>query len=138
MSRIGKTALGLLVTVAGVTVPAVAAEAAGPACDVKYDASGHTGGFTASIEIRNTGTVAIKGWTFGFPLTAAATVIEFYNAELVTPKIDVAAHDVGWNANVDPGHSINISLLADGPAKPEPAYFTVNGLRCKKVLSAAR
>jgi hypothetical protein len=134
MSRIGKTALGLLVTVAGVTVPAAAAEAAGPACEVKYAASAHTGGFTASIEIRNTGTVAIRGWTFGFPLTSAATVLEFYNAVLVTPRGDVTAHDVGWNATVNPLNSINISLLAEGPAKPEPTYFTVNGLRCSKVL----
>jgi hypothetical protein len=128
MSRIGRV-LGVLTALAGVVVPAGAARADAAACAVKYKASPYTGGMTAEITVKNTGDVAIKGWTFRFPLEA--TVVEFWNAELISPTTVVTTRDKGWNAEVPPGGSISLGFRAVGSAGAGPAWFTVNDLPCQ-------
>jgi hypothetical protein len=73
--------------------------------------------------------VAIKGWTFRFPLEA--TVVEFWNAELISPTTVVTTRDKGWNAEVPPGGSISLGFRAVGSAGAGPAWFTVNDLPCQ-------
>jgi endoglucanase len=131
MSRIGRAVLGVALTVAGVAGPAGAAQAAaGAACEVAYQRSTYTGGFTAEITVRNIGTEPIKGWTFKFPLDTSATVVEFWNAELLSANGLIAAREKEWNALVRPGGSINIGFRADGTSGT-PSGFTVNDLPCR-------
>jgi hypothetical protein len=129
MSRIGRALVGVLVALAGVAGPAGAARADAAACAVKYKASPYTGGLTAEITVKNVGDVTIKGWTFRFPLEA--TVVEFWNAELITPSAVVTTRDKGWNAEVPPGGSISLGFRAVGSAGADPAWFTVNDLSCQ-------
>jgi hypothetical protein len=127
MSRIGR-GLAVLVALAGVAGPAGAARADAAACAVKYKASPYTGGLTAEITVRNTGDAPIKGWTFRFPLEA--TVLEFWNALLISPTAVVTTRDKGWNADVPPGGTISLGFRAVGTAGADPAWFTVNDLTC--------
>jgi hypothetical protein len=132
MSRIGRAVLGLLVAAAGIAGPAGAARAAAAAaCDVAYRGSAFTGGYTAAITIRNIGDETIDGWTFSFPLGAGTTVVEFWNADLLTASSIVSARDKGWNAKVPPGGSIDVGFRAAGPSGGEPSWFSVNGIRCQ-------
>jgi acetylxylan esterase len=131
MSRIGPALLGVALTVAGVAGPAGAARAeAAAACAVTYQKSEYTGGFTAEITVLNTGSATIDGWTFRFPLDATATVVELWNAELLSASGMIAARDRTWNAVVPPGGSINIGFRADGTSGA-PSGFTVNDLPCQ-------
>ncbi|GIE36752.1 hypothetical protein Ait01nite_097970 [Actinoplanes italicus] len=127
MSRIGR-GLAVVVALAGVAGPAGAARADAAGCAVRYKASPYTGGLTAEITVKNTGGVTIKGWTFRFPLEA--TVVEFWNAELITPTTVVTTRDKGWNADVPVGGSISLGFRAVGVAGADPAWFTVNDLVC--------
>jgi hypothetical protein len=118
-------------TVAGIAGPAGAARAeTGAACEVLYQKSSHSGGFTATITVRNTGTVPIRGWTFKFPLDTTATVVEFWNAVLVSASGVIAAHEQAWNGLVLPGGSITIGFRAAGTSGT-PSGFTVNDLPCR-------
>ena len=118
----------LMATVGATGVP-TAAEAA---CAVTYHAYPYTGGFTTHITIQNTGSLVIYGWTFAFPLESGATVVEFYNAVLRSPSGIVAATDAGWNATVSPPNAIGIGFRATGAPGADPAWFTVNGIRCSR------
>jgi hypothetical protein len=131
MSRIGRVVLGVALTLAGVAGPAGAARAgATAACAVAYQQSAYTGGFTAAITVRNTGSEIIDGWTFSFPLDPGATVVEFWNADLLSATGVVAARDRKWNAVVRPGGSIDIGFRAAGTSGA-PSLFTVNNLPCQ-------
>lgn len=132
MSRIGRALVAAaLLTVASVAGPAGAARAdAAGACEVVYEDAQYTGGFTAAITVRNTGSETIDGWTFSFPLDAGATVVEFWNADLLSASGVVAARDKEWNAVVAPGGSIDVGFRADGTSSV-PAQFTVNDLPCQ-------
>jgi len=133
MSRIGRAVLGLALTaagVAGLAGPARAAAAA--ACEVAYRQSNHTGGFTAGVTVKNIGSDTINGWTFKFPLVATATVVEVWNADLVSADTVVTTRDKGWNAKVKPGNSIGIGFRATGSTETDPSWFTVNGLTCQR------
>jgi hypothetical protein len=132
MSRIGRV-IGVLAVLAGVLGPAGAARADAAACAVKYKASPYTGGFTALITVTNVGDQDIRGWTFRFPLETTATVVEFWNAQLIAPTVVVITQDKGWNANVAPGGSISLGLRAVGTAGADPAWFTVNDITCDRV-----
>jgi cellulase/cellobiase CelA1 len=135
MSRIGRAALGVALMVAGVAGPAGAARADAAvadtaACEVAYQDSPYTGGFTAAVTVLNTGSVTIDGWTFSFPLDTGATVVEFWNAELLSASGLIAARDKKWNAVVPPGGSIDIGFRAEGTSAT-PSTFTVNDLPCQ-------
>jgi hypothetical protein len=131
MSRIGRSVLGVALTVAGVAGPAGAARAdATAACEVVYQSAQYTGGFTAAITVRNVGSQTIDGWTFRFPLDTSATVVEFWNADLLSATGEVAARDKQWNAVVRPGGSINVGFRADGTSGT-PSRFAVNDLPCQ-------
>jgi cellulase/cellobiase CelA1 len=131
MSGIGRTVLGVALTAAAVAGPAGAARAdAAAACEVVYQTSQYTGGFTAAITVRNIGSATIDGWTFRFPLDLTATVVEFWNADLLSASGVVAARDKTWNAVVPPGGSIDVGFRAAGTSGA-PAGFTVNDLPCQ-------
>lgn len=131
MSRIRRALLGVALTLAGVAVPAGAARAdAAAACEVTYRKSEYTGGFTAAITVLNTGSETIDGWTFKFPLDTSATVLEFWNAELLSARGVVTARDKKWNAVVAPGGSIDIGFRAEGTSGA-PSGFSVNDLPCQ-------
>lgn len=134
MSRIGRAVWGLAVVAVCAVAPAEAAEAAdetkGPACEVAYLPSPHSGGFTANVTLRNTGGVTISGWTFVFPVIEGVEVVDFWEAELVSPTGMVIARNAPHNPVLGPDSSLTIGFLAKGPAEPHPSSFAINGVEC--------
>jgi len=134
MSRIGRAVLGLLAALACVVAPAGTATAMpaadGPACAITYRPWAHTGGFTAEIIIRNSGTATIYGWTLSFPLNEGAEIVDMWNAELDSPSGLISARNTPDNGRVDPGAAISLGFLASGTAAGVPSPFTVNGIIC--------
>ncbi|BCY13379.1 hypothetical protein L3i22_084670 [Actinoplanes sp. L3-i22] len=118
--------LGAALMIPGAATPAGTAAV----CEVAYRMSAYTGGFTAGITVLNIGTETINGWTFRFPLDATATVVEIWNAVLLSATDVVTTRDKSWNAVVPPGNSITIGFRATG-ASATPSSFTVNDLPCR-------
>ena len=133
MSRIGRVALGLLMTVACLVAPAEAATAAGRdvlACDVTYRSVQHWDGFTARITIGNTGTATINGWTLIFRLNEGVEIVDVWNARLTSTSGTIIAHNVQHNGVVERDSSIDVGFRANGIAGRDPSTFTVNGTIC--------
>jgi cellulase/cellobiase CelA1 len=84
-------------------------------------------GFQAEIELQNTGSEAIVGWTLGFDLGRPITSL--WNGVYLGETGGVhSVQDAGWNANLAPGGSVVIGFTggAGGPLVP-PTSYTVNG-----------
>jgi Cellulose binding domain len=134
VSRIGRAVLGLLAAAVCAVAPAEAAKAAveteGAACEVDYRPYPYSGGFTATVTLRNTGTVTINGWTFLFPVDDGVEVIEIWEAELVAPSGLVTARNQPHNPVLEPGGSLTIGFRARGAQQAHPSTFTINTVVC--------
>jgi endoglucanase len=133
VSSIGQLTFGLLLTAVCVYTPTATAAgtgADGAACAVAFRPYPATGGFTADLTVRNTGTVPINGWTLRFPLDDGAKVSHFWEAELLSPSGPVVAQNKPYNGLVPAGGAIGLGFKASGPLPQGLPRFTVNGIIC--------
>lgn len=101
-----------------------------PDCEVRYDANKWSGGLSAHVQLKNTGTTAWNGWklTFSFPGTQKIT--SGWAANWTQTGKDVTATSMTWNGQVDPGKAVYIGFNASGGGA-DPTSFKVNGKACK-------
>ncbi|MEH1017544.1 cellulase family glycosylhydrolase [Micromonospora sp. CPCC 206060] len=123
-------AIGALTMGASVALPATNATAAA-GCAVTYTTSSWTGGFTASITIKNLGD-AINGWTLGFTFPdAGQRVGQGWSATYSQSGSTVTAKDMGYNATLSTGATTNIGFNGTWTtSNPAPTSFTLNGTVC--------
>ena len=75
-------------------------------------------GYVGSVDITNTGTEPIDGWTLGFPFPRAwQSFGSGWNANWTRRRHRVAATNVDWNAAIAPGATINSATSATTPAR---------------------
>ncbi|MFC5825231.1 glycoside hydrolase family 48 protein [Nonomuraea insulae] len=125
-----------LVLVAGGTaaVTAVPAQAA-VACSVTYAANqwgSGSGGFTASITLKNTGD-PITSWSLGFdfPTTGQKYTPTGWGANWSQSGTRVTGTNMSWNGNLGTGASTNIGFNGTWTgSNPSPTVFSVNGVAC--------
>jgi len=103
----------------------------GSSCQVLYTPDNWQGGFTANIQINNTGTSTINGWTlkFTFPgdekITNAWNGVESQSGEAVTITNESYNSTIAVNGNVTLGFQ---GTWTNSDAVP--TAFTVNGATC--------
>jgi hypothetical protein len=103
----------------------------GGGCQVLYTPDNWQGGFTANIQINNTGTSAINGWTlkFTFPgdekITNAWNGVESQSGEAVTITNESYNSTIAANGNVTLGFQGTWTS-----SDAVPTAFTVNGATC--------
>lgn len=103
----------------------------GASCKVVYQASSWNTGLSANIQIVNTGTTAISGWTLGFSLPSGQTVTQGWSATWSQSGANVTAKNLDWNANLAAGASTNIGFNgAHNGTNTNPTSFTLNGTAC--------
>ena len=94
----------------------------GAGCAVKYTANSWNNGFTADVQITNTGSSAINGWTLNYSLPGGQTVTNAWNATVSQSGSAVTARNVGHNGSRRtrrhgqlrlPGHPERVVLVAD-------------------------
>ncbi|MFI7437353.1 cellulose binding domain-containing protein [Micromonospora haikouensis] len=101
---------------------------------VAYTMNSWGSGFTASIDITNTGTSAINGWTLAFTLPSGQSITSGWNATYSPSSGQVSARNVDYNAAIAPGATINIGFQATTSGSTvEPTAFTLNGVACTVV-----
>ncbi|NLU78776.1 glycosyl hydrolase family 5 [Micromonospora sp. HNM0581] len=106
-----------------------------PTCTVSYTNYGSWQGgtgFTAQVDIRNTGTTTVNGWTARFAFTGDAKVREAWMAKVTQSGATVTAKSDSYNSRIDPGASVMFGFNATtgGGANPSPGLVTVNGTAC--------
>ncbi|MDI5936663.1 MULTISPECIES: cellulose binding domain-containing protein [Micromonospora] len=101
---------------------------------VAYTMNSWGTGFTASIDITNTGTSAINGWTLAFTLPSGQSITSGWGATYSPSSGQVSARNVEYNGTIAPGATINVGFQATTSGNTaEPTAFTLNGVACTVV-----
>jgi endoglucanase len=100
-------------------------------CAVAYTANTWGGGFTAALNVTNTGTTAWPDWTLHFAFPGNQKVTQGWSATWSQTGTDVTAKAMSWNGSVAPGQSVSIGFNGSYTgSNANPAAFTVNGRTC--------
>jgi hypothetical protein len=103
------------------------------ACAVTFtDASDWGNGYVASVDVTNTGTEVVDGWTLAFSLRRPwQSFGGGWNATWTADGASLSATNVDWNASIAPGASINVGFVGNyGGPNVLPNLFTLNGTLC--------
>lgn len=123
------TAAGL----AALAVPAVSNVTAQAAtgCDVTYTILNEwPGGYTAGVTATNLG-APVSSWTIGWEFDAGQQVTDHWNAAIVQSGSSVTASDVGYNAGLGTGATVEFGFNGSwNSSNPVPGSFTFNGVAC--------
>nr|MDT0659177.1 cellulase family glycosylhydrolase [Micromonospora sp. DSM 115978] len=129
-SLLAAGAVGALVLGASALLPASNAVAAA-GCAVTYTTNDWSGGFTASVTIRNLGD-ALNGWTLGFTFpNTSQRVVQGWSASYQQSGSAVTATNAAWNGNLGTNASTTIGFNGSfSGTNPAPTSFTLNGTLC--------
>ena len=118
------------------STPAVSFVTGTPAtstCAVKVTTTSDWGnGYAGNVDITNTGSEPVDGWTLGFSYPRPWLSFRGgWNANWTAAGTSVSASNVDWNASIAPGATISVGY-AGNYAGPNllPALFTLNGTVC--------
>ncbi|MEU3164903.1 cellulose binding domain-containing protein [Streptosporangium sp. NPDC006930] len=101
------------------------------ACRVAYTMNSWNNGFTTAISITNTGSTALNGWSLSFTLPSGQAITSGWNATYSPTTGTVNATNVGYNAALAPGASLEIGFQATHSGNTsKPSSFTLNGNTC--------
>jgi cellulase/cellobiase CelA1 len=105
----------------------------GAACAVKYTANSWNNGFTADVQITNTGSSAINGWTLTYGLPSGQTVTNAWNATVSQSGSTVTARNVGHNGSIAPGGTASFGYQGTlSGSYSSPTSFSLNGASCSR------
>ncbi|MBQ1027327.1 cellulose binding domain-containing protein [Micromonospora sp. C95] len=102
-------------------------------CAVKYTANSWNNGFTADVQITNTGSSTINGWTLAYSLPSGQQVTNSWNATVSQSGSSVTARNVGYNGTISPGGSASFGYQGTlNGSYANPTAFTLNGAACSR------
>ncbi|MCM0675588.1 cellulose binding domain-containing protein [Micromonospora phytophila] len=105
----------------------------GSGCAVKYTPNAWNNGFTADVQITNTASSAINGWTLAYSLPAGQQVTSSWNATVSQSGSAVTARNVSWNGSIAPGGTASFGYQGTlSGAYSSPTSFTLNGVACAR------
>ncbi|MEU8001413.1 cellulose binding domain-containing protein [Catellatospora sp. NPDC049111] len=129
---------GVLVRLAAVTGAAVLAATAltapahaqGGGVDCAYLLTAYPGGFSASVQLANTGP-AVDGWVLSWSFPADTTIHGVWQSRITQPDPRTAiAVNMPWNARIPAGTTLGFGWTAAAPATDIPTDLTLNGVPC--------
>ncbi|MET8365719.1 cellulose binding domain-containing protein [Micromonospora sp. NPDC005194] len=102
-------------------------------CAVKYTANSWNNGFTADVQITNTGSSAINGWTLTYNLPGGQTVTNAWNATVSQSGSAVTARNVSHNGSIAPGGTASFGYQGTlNGSYSSPTSFSLNGTSCSR------
>ncbi|MGC4855578.1 GH12 family glycosyl hydrolase domain-containing protein [Micromonospora sp. DT4] len=102
-------------------------------CAVKYTANSWNNGFTADVQITNTGSSAINGWTLNYNLPGGQTVTNAWNATVNQSGSAVTARNVSHNGSIAPGGTASFGYQGTlNGSYSSPTSFSLNGTTCAR------
>ncbi|MEW2521962.1 glycoside hydrolase family 6 protein [Actinacidiphila alni] len=113
------------------TEPPTTPPPTGAACSVSYKiASAWTGGFTADVTVRNTGSAAVNGWSLAWSFPGDQKITSAWNAKATQSGAAVTATDLGYNGTIAAGGSTAFGFQGTASGSGSPTAFTLNGASC--------
>ncbi|BCB91611.1 PQQ-dependent sugar dehydrogenase [Phytohabitans suffuscus] len=101
------------------------------ACRVTYQTQVWGTGFQGTVQVTNTGTQPISGWTAGWTFPGTQRIGSAWNATVTQTGAAVSARNADWNATIAPGATVEFGFLGTpGGTQPPPTAFTLNGNPC--------
>uniref|UniRef100_UPI001585EF1E cellulose binding domain-containing protein n=1 Tax=Streptomyces sp. TRM64462 TaxID=2741726 RepID=UPI001585EF1E len=90
-----------------------------------------SGGFTAQVTVRNTGTAPVDGWRVGWTWPSGQSVTQAWNAAVGQSDAAVTAANVAYNSVIPAGGTVTFGFNgAWSGANTAPAAFTLNSADC--------
>ena len=90
-----------------------------------------TPGFQASVDIKNTGSAAINGWTLAWSFPNGQTITQLWNATYTQTGANVSATNAAYNGTIAPGANTSFGFQGTYTSNDSsPTSFTVNGAAC--------
>ncbi|SEG84793.1 endoglucanase [Actinacidiphila yanglinensis] len=113
------------------TTPPPTTPPSGGTCAVTYTiANAWTGGFTADVTVRNTGSATVNGWSLRWTFPGDQKITSAWNARTTQSGAAVTATDLGYNATVPVGGSVDFGFQGTTSSTAPPSSFTLNGAAC--------
>ncbi|GAB3954870.1 cellulose binding domain-containing protein [Micromonospora vulcania] len=105
----------------------------GTGCAVKYTPNSWNNGFTADVQVTNTGTSTVNGWTLTYSLPSGQQVTSAWNATVSQSGSAVTARNLGWNGTLAPGGTASFGYQGTlSGAYSSPTSFALNGVSCAR------
>jgi len=103
-----------------------------PSCQVTYQVQSHwAGGFVAGVTITGTSSATISGWTLTFTFGGDQRITNAWNTTVSQTGSSVSLTNVGWNATIQPGHSVSVGFQGTWQtSNGTPTHFALNGISC--------
>ncbi|PRX96094.1 cellulose binding domain-containing protein [Allonocardiopsis opalescens] len=104
----------------------------GGSCSVDYTVTNQwSGGFQGAVELTNTGSAPLSGWSLAWRFTAGERITQIWGATHTQAGADVTVTNASWNATVAPGDTVSFGFLGSRTgAASVPSAFTLNGAAC--------
>ncbi len=100
-------------------------------CKVQYTMGQWDTGFSVGINITNTGTTAINGWTLTFAFSGNQRITQIWNGTLTQTGENISIKDAGYNANIAPGSYTGLGFNGTySGVNNSPILFSVNNQAC--------
>jgi endoglucanase len=112
--------------------PSTGGEQPTAGCAVTYKVdSVWSGGFTATVTVKNTGPAAVEGWQLTWSYAGGQRVTSAWNATVTQRGADVVAQDAGWNRSIAPGATVGVGIQGSlSGSNPSPTAFVLNTGAC--------
>jgi cellulose 1,4-beta-cellobiosidase len=125
-------ACSLLATGAGaVTVMQTPAAAAALACSVDYKTSDWGSGFTATVDIKNTGTSSLDNWALTYAYSGNQQLGNGWNGIWSQSGKTVTVKGPDWNRSIAAGATVSPGAqFSYSGTNTAPTSFAVNGVAC--------
>ncbi|MFI0791401.1 cellulose binding domain-containing protein [Micromonospora rubida] len=116
------------------TTPPPTTPPAGGGCAVKYTPNSWNNGFTADVQITNSGSSTINGWTLAYTLPAGQQITGSWNATVTQSGTAVTARNIGHNGTLTPGGTASFGYQGTlSGTYSSPTSFTLNGQTCTRL-----
>ena len=103
----------------------------GSSCQVLYTPDNWQGGFTANIQINNTGTSTINGWTLKFTFPGDEKITNTWNGVESQSGEAVTITNESYNNTISAGGNVTLGFQGTWTnSDAVPTAFTVNGATC--------
>lgn len=90
-----------------------------------------SGGFTATVSVKNTGPAAVNGWQLTWSYPGGQRVTSAWNATVTQSGADVSALNTDWNRSIAPGSTASFGVQGSlSGSNPSPTAFALNGSAC--------
>lgn len=128
--RIRLLAVAVLTAAAAVVVAHGPAALAATACTVVYQANQWSTGFTADVQVTNSGS-AVTSWTLSWTFPGDQVVTTAWNATVTQSGKSVTAANASWNGTLATGATADFGFQGTQSAShTTPTDFAFNGVSC--------